>query len=146
MKEARHLRRCPVCREAGPRLGEQLLALPTPTLTASERDRLWQGIRMEIEAKPAWRTPAILPWLRKPRRRHPMLVWVTAAAAAILLAVVPLYTGREERRLIQGQRNAQTVIERIEAAPAASVFILEMPTKHLSIIWVLEPPQSRRGT
>lgn len=139
MKEARHLARCPICREAGSALAEQLRALPTPTITQAERDRLWGGIRAEMEARRGWPLLAILPWLRGLARRHPMLAWAPAAAVALLLLLAPLQIGREERRLTQAQLNAQTAIERIEAGLSTSVLVLETPTEHLSIIWVMEP-------
>ncbi|MBI3121314.1 MAG: hypothetical protein HYZ03_03425 [candidate division NC10 bacterium] len=114
--------------------------LPAPTLTAAERNQLWQGIRTEIEARQGWRVPAILPWLRGLCRRRPILAWAPAVAAAILLLLVPLHLGMEERVLSQAELNAQTTIEQIEAGPGSSVLVLDTPTENLSIIWVMEPP------
>ena len=139
MKEARHLARCRICREGGPRLAEHLRARSVPAVTAAERERLWRGIRRAIEAEPVWSLPAIVPRLRGLIRRRPMLAWAPAFAAAILLALMPMHTGREERVLSQAALNAQTTIEHIDAGPSTSVFVLETPKEHLSIIWVTEP-------
>lgn len=137
-KEARHLERCPICREAGP-LADHLRDLPTPALTTSERERLWQGIRVGIEIKRPWRLPAILTWLRGFGRRRPTLAWVPVAVAAGLLVFLPLRVGREERVLSQAELNARTTVEHVETGLATSVLILQTATERLSVIWVQEP-------
>ena len=144
-REARHLKRCPICREAGRSLAEHFRDVPTPALTMAERQQIWQGIRTRIEERRVRRVPSILSWLRGLERRHPVLAWAPAVAAAILLLLTPLHLGREKRVFSQAELNAQTAIEHIEAGTATSVFVLETATEHLSVIWVTEPPGRDRG-
>lgn len=139
MREARHLARCPACREARPGLRERLRSLTVSSVTRAEQDRLWRGIRAEIEEGQTRRVSEILSRLRGLARRRPMLAWAPALAAAILLLLAPLHLGREERVLSQAKLNAQTTIEQIEAGLATSVLFLETPAERLSVIWVMEP-------
>lgn len=139
-REARHLKRCSICREAGP-LADHLRGLRAPALTASEQARLWQGIRAGIDSRRTWWLPSLVSWLRGLGRRRRMLAWAPALAAAILLLLAPFHLWREERVLSQAELNAQTAVQRVEAGLATSVFILNTATERLSIIWVTEPPR-----
>lgn len=145
-REARHLARCVVCRVEGPRLGAAIRALPAPSLTLRERERLWVDISEALDMRARWRPDALLRWFRGLRRRRPALVWVPAAAVAAMLVIAPLHFGREERVVSQATLNAQTVIERVEVGRASSVLVLETPTSRVQVIWVVEPGDSPEGT
>jgi hypothetical protein len=137
MKEEEHARRCAVCRQQAPTLGARLRSLAIQPMTALERDRAWAAIAAGTRPRRS-RLAATLGRLCGVGRRRPIVGWV-AAAAAVLLVLAPLQLALERRVVTQAQLNAQTVIHELEAPAAASVFILETPGQHLSIIWVIEP-------
>ena len=137
-REARHLTRCAACREAAPVLGVALRTLPAPQLSPGERARVWAAVRRGIEARRRPELGAFLPRLRGLVRRRPTLAWAAAVAAAVTLVLAPLHVGRERRVFSQAELNAQTTVEHVDAAPFASVLLLETPRQHLSIIWVIE--------
>jgi hypothetical protein len=84
-----------------------------------------------------------VPWLRGLRRRRPALAWAPAAAAAALLVLAPLHIGSDNGVVSQASLNAETVVEWVEPGPATSVFVLETPRQHLSIVWVIESGADR---
>lgn len=144
MREARHAERCALCREAAPRLGARLRGLAVRPMTGLERDRAWAAIAADTRPRGS-RVTRALGRLCGVGRRRPIVGWV-AAAAAVILVLAPLHLGFERQVVSQAQLNAQTVIDVLDAPRAASVFVFETPKEKLSIIWVIEPesPESPR--
>lgn len=137
MKENDHARRCAVCREAGPSLGARLRSLTIQPMTQLERDRAWLAIAAGTRPA-ASRLARALGRVSGFNRRQPLVGWV-AAAAAILLVLAPLRLGWERDALSQAELNAQTVVDQIDVPRDASVFVFKTPDTRLSIIWVIEP-------
>lgn len=138
------MERCALCRQQGARLGAHLRALRVRPMTRLERDRTWAAIAAGTRPRGS-RVATLLGRLRGVGRRRPVVGWV-AAAAAVVLVLAPLHLGFERRVVSQAQLNAQTVIDGLDAPRSASVFVLETPQEKLSIIWVIEPgtPESPR--
>jgi len=137
-REVRHLARCAACRETAPTLGGALRAAPVAPLSARERARVWAAVRSGMGAPRGLGLDALLPRLRGLARRRPALAWAAAVAATVTLVLAPLHVGRERRVFSQAELNAQTTVEHVDAAPSASVLLLETPNQRLSIIWVIE--------
>ena len=137
MREAQHAQRCEVCREHATPLGARLRSLTVRPMTSLERDRAWAAIASGTRKRNSWLAEAV-GQVRGLSRRRPMIRWV-AAAAAVVLVLAPLHLALERDAVTQAQLNASTVVEQLEAPHATSVFVFETPKEHLSIIWVIEP-------
>jgi hypothetical protein len=136
VKEEQHAARCTLCREEAPRLGGRLRSLTVQPMSGLERDRAWVAIAAGTRPRVS-RVATVLGRLCGVGRRRPIVGWV-AAAAAVLLVLAPLHLGFERQVVSQAQLNAQTVIDVLDAPQAASVFVFETPEEKLSIIWVIE--------
>jgi hypothetical protein len=143
MREARHAEGCALCRENGPRLSARLRALVTRPMTDLERERVWTAVAGGTRPRVS-RAAALVGRLRGVGRRRPVVGWV-AAAAAVLLVLAPLHLGLERQVVTQAELNAQTVIDALDAPRASSVFVFETPDEKFSIIWVIEPGSSEVG-
>jgi hypothetical protein len=138
MREAQHLARCRTCREADTIVGPALRTTTTERMTASEADRIWRAVRIEIAERRHFGLASIVAWLRGTERRRPSLVWASVAIAALLLVLIPLHVGRDRAVFSQAELNAATVIEHVDVARSTSVLVLETETAHTPIIWIVE--------